>query len=369
MSRFYSGKGLLVVALALSLLQGCSDSDPVFHSAGKPVRLSHWNMLDLKDGQLVINSNTLRFKPASPLFTDYALKLRTMWVPGGTQAQLIDGEIEFPVGTILSKTFYYPTDNEGNFLLEADGEGSDSIDLDRHRLIETRLLIHRESQWDAFAYVWNDEQTEAFLRVAGASIPALLVADDGGSEFTYFVPNENQCSGCHTTIHPDGGMHPLGAVLSQLNHGIDISNAQQENQLAAMTSRGWLAAMSDQDPGTAWEDDSLPINDRAAAYLNIQCGHCHNPAGAADTSALLLNGFERAGLEMGVCKPPVAAGGGSGELQFGIVPGKPDDSILLFRMMSDNPAIMMPELGRSLVHTEGVALIRQWIEDMPGGCD
>jgi hypothetical protein len=28
----------------------------------------------------------------------------------------------------------------------------------------------------------------------------------------------------------------------------------------------------------------------------------------------------------------------------------------------------MPELGRNLVHYEGVALIREWISSMPGGC-
>jgi hypothetical protein len=30
---------------------------------------------------------------------------------------------------------------------------------------------------------------------------------------------------------------------------------------------------------------------------------------------------------------------------------------------------MMPELGRSLVHAEGLALIRAWIAEMPGQCD
>jgi hypothetical protein len=30
---------------------------------------------------------------------------------------------------------------------------------------------------------------------------------------------------------------------------------------------------------------------------------------------------------------------------------------------------MMPELGRSLVHEEGVALLREWIGTLPGSCD
>ena len=43
------------------------------------------------------------------------------------------------------------------------------------------------------------------------------------------------------------------------------------------------------------------------------------------------------------------------------MPGKPDRSILTFRMGSTDPGVMMPELGRSIVHDEGLALIRQWI--------
>ena len=60
---------------------------------------------------------------------------------------------------------------------------------------------------------------------------------------------------------------------------------------------------------------------------------------------------------------------GSGGHQFDIVPGQPDSSILLYRMITQDPGAMMPELGRKLVHKEGVALIRQWIAEMEGGCE
>jgi hypothetical protein len=30
---------------------------------------------------------------------------------------------------------------------------------------------------------------------------------------------------------------------------------------------------------------------------------------------------------------------------------------------------MMPELGRSLIHREGVALIREWVQQLQGACD
>jgi hypothetical protein len=51
-------------------------------------------------------------------------------------------------------------------------------------------------------------------------------------------------------------------------------------------------------------------------------------------------------------------------MKYSIVPNKPSESILLYRMSSKDPGEMMPEVGRSLVHTEGVALIREWIKAM-----
>jgi len=50
------------------------------------------------------------------------------------------------------------------------------------------------------------------------------------------------------------------------------------------------------------------------------------------------------------------------------VPGDPDASILVYRMETGDPAAAMPELGRALVHEEGVALIREWIAAMRGEC-
>ena len=76
---------------------------------------------------------------------------------------------------------------------------------------------------------------------------------------------------------------------------------------------------------------------------------------------MYLNLEETDPLRLGVMKRPVAAGKGSGHLEFDIVPGDPDASILLSRMISQDPGAMMPELGRSLVHDEGVALLRAYI--------
>jgi hypothetical protein len=60
-------------------------------------------------------------------------------------------------------------------------------------------------------------------------------------------------------------------------------------------------------------------------------------------------------------KRPVAAGRGAGELLFDIVPGKPDQSILTYRMASTEGGVAMPELGKATVHKDGLAVVERWI--------
>ena len=64
-------------------------------------------------------------------------------------------------------------------------------------------------------------------------------------------------------------------------------------------------------------------------------------------------------------KPPIAAGRGTSKLKYTIVPGEPEKSIMLYRIRSTDPGIMMPELGRRLTHMEGAELVREWIKAMP----
>jgi hypothetical protein len=68
---------------------------------------------------------------------------------------------------------------------------------------------------------------------------------------------------------------------------------------------------------------------------------------------------------LGICKAPIAAGKATGGRLYDITPGQPDKSILLYRMESDDPGVKMPEVGKTLVHKEGVALVREWISSMP----
>ena len=163
----------------------------------------------------------------------------------------------------------------------------------------------------------------------------------------------------------------MGRGARHLNRDYEYS-AGSENQFVHWAKLGFLTGAPDAAgaPKNAdWRDVNQPIDARARAYLDVNCGHCHNAKGPANTTALDLTAFAESDRHLGVCKPPVAAGRGTGDHIFDIVPGKPADSILPYRMQSSEPGVMMPEQGRTTTHREGVELIEQWISAMPGACN
>ncbi len=291
----------------------------------------------------------------TPLFSDYAEKSRYVFVPAGRKVRYkSEGAFDFPVGATLVKTFAYPAD------LRRPNEGV--------RFLETRLLIRKPQGWVALAYVWNPEQTKAVLKRAGTRLDVSVVDVHGARrEIDYAVPNQNQCKECHQVAETLG---PIGPRAGNLNREFAYAGGRQ-NQLTHWTQQGLLEgspapALS---PRTAvWNDPAQPLAARARAYLDANCAHCHSPAGIASNSGLFLQIEETRPAALGIGKRPVAAGRGSGNLEVAIDPGHPERSILVHRMASSEPGVMMPELGRSLVHEEGLALVREYVASLkPSG--
>jgi uncharacterized repeat protein (TIGR03806 family) len=364
--------------LAALLLAACSRAPaPVnFVADGRPAKLSDWHVVFADGGRLALNRGVVPYDLNTPLFSDYAHKLRTIWMPPGTSAKYdARDSFDFPVGTIITKTFYYPmakgSGPKSSLVARTYDQVRFPLALDRVRLVETRLLVRREGGWQAFPYVWNAGQTDAELARTGDAEALELVSDDGSREpFTYVVPNENQCAGCHVVDLKTKQIAPIGTKARHLNRDY-VYGQLSENQLAHWAKLGYLAGAPEtsQAPKNAdWRDAKQLLDSRARAYLDINCGHCHNPKGPANTTALDLTIFAAVDRYLGVCKPPVAAGRGTGDHFFDVVPGRPDDSILPFRMQSSEPGVMMPEQGRTTTHREGVALIKQWIRELPGAC-
>jgi len=350
--------------------------DPTYFATENPKSLRDWGMVQVSGDALVLGQRVTPYDLTTPLFTDHAQKLRTLWMPLGAAADYKAGDdaLSFPIGTVITKTFFYQTGRGGRVLQQADqavihdGEG---LNLKQVRMVETRLLIHRPEGWAALTYLWNEAQTEAVLHRVGAVVPLTLAREDGTDQaFSYIVPNVTQCSACHATNVATRVIQPIGPKPRLLNRDFAYASGP-ENQLAHLTTKGYLRGLDDPKnapAAVAWTDASAPLEARAQAYLDINCGHCHNPEGPADTSGLYLNAPTPVSRASGVCKLPVAAGAGTGNLRFDIVPGDAKASIIPYRMASTNPAVMMPEIGRSTAHAEGVALIRFWIDSMEGSC-
>ena len=271
----------------------------------------------------------------TPLWSDGAEKLRFVYIPNGKQAKAASAEdngglLDLPIGSALIKTFAF----------EEDG---------KRRLVETRVLLHRAAGWTALPYLWNAEQTEAKLAIAGAKVP---VTTPAGEAITYRVPNKNQCKECHGLT---GVVTPIGPKARNLSH----------DWLAAMVAAGRLDRMPEgADVMPLWEHRAKsPVALAARAYLDVNCAHCHRPNATASNSGLDLRWEQSDRAALGVMKNPVAAGRGSGHLLHDVVPGDPDHSILAFRLASAEPGIAMPELGKQSVDTDGVAVVRKWIAE------
>ncbi len=326
--RLLLGAALLAgAAIATAAPQGANVNDAAITAAGFPATLGEFRFFANGAAQRPAVGVT-PYRLQTPLWSDGAEKLRFVYLPAGTQARAQgEGLLDLPVGAALIKTFKL-----------------------EDRLIETRVLLHRADGWVALPYQWNREQTEARLVLGGARLD---LTSPQGARISYAVPNKNQCKECH---QQKDAVVPLGPKARNL----------APQWLASWHKAGKL----DRVPTVAarvplWEERAkLPSAPVARGWLDANCAHCHNPAGSASNSGLDLRWEQSDPVRLGVLKRPVAAGRGSGGLEFDVLPGHPDQSIVIYRMSSLEGGISMPELGRSSVDPDGQAAVARWIREM-----
>ena len=228
-------------------------------------------------------------------------------------------------------------------------------------MLETRLLIHTNDGWEAVGYIWNDDQTDAKLSLVGKTIQTQFSKDDGELiSVRYRAPNKNQCKECHQL---NGVMTPIGPKARNMDLMVQY-NSGKMNQLEKWAQLGWIDRDLVFNKMVNYFDTSQNMEARARSYLDINCAHCHIRGGSADTTGLYLTLEEENTKHLGFYKKPVATGKGSFNLRYSIVPGKSEDSILLARMHSLDPGIMMPESGRALRDEEGLEIVSAWIDSL-----
>ena len=279
------------------------------------------------------------YQLSNQLFTDYALKDRFIFLPQGESIDFRpEFSMEFPIGSVIAKSFSLKDPSNGI------------------KLVETRLLIKRSSGWVPLNYVWEDNgnahlERAGYVFAAKTQTPAKEILD-----INYHIPNLRQCASCHSI---NGSIMPIGPRAKFLN---------KENQLETWSRLGQLRNL----PTTeviklpSWDNEAAPVDLRAKAYLEINCSHCHNPVGNARNTGLFFStNRDSSSVEMGHCKTPVAAGFATGGNLYDVTPGQAEKSILYYRISHNHLAVKMPQLGRSVSHKEGNALIKRWIDQMP----
>lgn len=343
----------MVCLVAIVQLQSCgssSEKQAVATANGFEFRqkLSEYGFFTgaLKD--LNPSARLIKYALASPLFSDYSIKDRFISLPAGQSMKYVsEGMLDFPDSTIIIKNFAYR--NKANEKV----------------MLETRLLVKdpADKAWKVMAYLWNQDQTDAEKFIIGKKIPIELLDTKGQLVATnYQVPNTNDCKSCHVN---NSTLTPIGPKARNLNFTM---HGETGNQLENWARAGLLNALPAVDSITQMPDYSdsthFTLEQRARAYLDINCAHCHTKGGDAYNTGLFLEYEQQDPNFLGIMKSPVSAGGGAGGMNFDIVPGNAKASILAYRMNSVEPGTAMPELARTLIHQEGVDLVVRWINGM-----
>ena len=316
-----------------------------------PKKLSAWKLFAEVNGAFVAEPSSIGYELNTPLFSDHTSKHRTIRLPADGKVEwTAEGSLKFPTGTVIAKTFAYPDDKAD----KTPGE----------RFLETRIELLEPSGWYGYSYVWNEDQTDADLRLGGAAIDVSWTDGEGNVlKNHYQIPNANQCIVCH---EQNGKFVPLGPTARNLNR--PYRHGDSVDQLTDWAKKGLLQGVpagSHEKMARFDDPTSGSVNERARAWLEVNCAHCHNPAGSARTSGLDLRTAQLDPAKFGVFKTPVAAGKGSGGRRYDIIPGKPDDSILMFRLETEEAGARMPSLARNIADHRANQLIREWILKLP----
>jgi uncharacterized repeat protein (TIGR03806 family) len=355
---------LLSVLLFLTLLSCSSDDeytevpdpDPVSPVVLDLNAVPYQNLSDYKffEGPMKEQNpsyGVLPYEPISSLFTDYALKKRFVWMPKDSKASYnSDGTVfNFPTGSVLIKNFYYDNVQPGG----------------GRRIIETRLLIKKASGWVFAEYVWNAEQTEATLNMNGAFTSVSWLDSNGELQTvdSYRIPSASECLICHKILEDP---KPIGPKPQNLNSNYNYADGTS-NQLSKWVNFGYLENNLPSNIATVvdYKDTSKPLPLRVRSYLDIQCAHCHQQDSHCDYRPIRLAFSETtSAANLGICVPPDEVVDPS--LTNIVTPGNVMRSMMHYRLNTNEEQYRMPLIGRSVIHTEGVQLIENWINSLNG---
>jgi uncharacterized repeat protein (TIGR03806 family) len=285
-----------------------------------------------------------------PFWSDGAAKARWISVPDDQKIKFAPtGEWIFPRGTVFVKTFFLAT-NE--------------LNPQPPRRLETRLLVCGSAGGVyGVTYKWRADNRDADLLETNLTEAISIQTATGVRTQQWYYPSRADCLVCHTA---NAGL-VLGVKTRQLNRNFTYPSGITDNELHAWNHIGlfdtdFSGADLDKFPKLARTDDlARSLEDRARSYLDANCANCHRPRGTVayfdaryDTPLAgqnLIGG--RVLIDERIDNPRIIA---------------PNDiwrSILFMRADTTEP-FKMPPLARNQVDEQGMNLLRQWIESLPG---
>jgi len=286
-----------------------------------------------------------------PFWSDGAAKSRYLALPKGSRIGFTpDGEWSFPPGTVFVKTFELPTD---------------AANPQVKRRLETRLLV-RDDQGGVYGvdYKWRPDNSDADLLPTSLTENIPVRGRDGSiHEQTWYYPSRENCLTCHNS-HTSG---VLGLKTRQLNRTLTYPSGVSDNELRTLNHLRLLdtqlseAQLQSLPRLAALTDTSRSIEDRARSYLDANCGHCHRPGG---TVAYFDARYSTPLARQELIDGPVLINEGIDRPHV-ISPHDIWRSIAYMRTNTDGD-IRMPPLARETIDAQGVAVLRDWINSMPG---
>ena len=362
----------LFFLLLTIFLTSCSNQDDEYIAVSPVVvdltQVPYPKLSDYKffEGELKLlnpSLNVIPYVPASSLFSDYAHKKRFVWMPEGTSATY-NGDnkvLNLPIGAALIKTFYYENVQP----------------LNTTRLIETRVMIRKATGWIFAEYVWNEEQTEAFLDLQGSYLDIAWKDDNNVIKSTnYRIPNEVQCITCHKAKEVINGEDqtvfiPIGIKPQNLNFNYNYG-LYSKNQLIKWIQLGYLennfSLPIQENTVVDYNDATKSLSLRARSYVDANCSHCHQTDRHCDYRPMRFafseTGNKNGLTNMGVCVATSDIQDFPAGLSKVVAPGNINKSMMFYRLNTTNESYRMPLHGRTIIHDEGVALIKDWINSL-----
>ena len=315
-----------------------------------PARLSDTGLFaDVR--QLKPGPAMLHYDLNVPFWSDGASKSRWIVMPEDKSKRIkfsTTGEWAFPEGTAFVKHFEIPADETQPGAM--------------HRL-EIRVLI-ADGQGGAFGvtYKWRTDGSDADLLSTNLLEDVLIRTASATRTQRWYYPSREDCLTCHTKLA--GGV--LGVTPRQMNREIN-ERGHAENQLVRWKHLGLFeGAPSDEELVkisrlAGIDNKGSSIEQRARSWMDANCAHCHRPGGTVATfDARFETPLDRQNLVSG----PVLLDHGLDNAR--VIAPKDIWRSIAYQRINTVDEFKMPPGGRQVVDAQGLELMRQWIQSLPG---